>query len=227
MSGIGEFSEEKRRGNCRLLRRKCILLLCGRTIGGQSTGACPSLGFSWVGTWWLQYSQLNSWCLSVDPAPAPKAPELTFLAPHMAHRKRCEFGAMGLEVMSTTVGTGLCPDLPVLLSQHQRPKLRSRCLHCRCASTHPGTSSSRKLRSPWPGCVQAPGAGTGLGQHGARDSPARGVFPLQGKGTHPVPSLAGVDAALGLPVLSSFSSSVPSRRDPGPRHCQPLPHPGQ
>ena len=118
MSGIGEFSEEKRRGNCPLLRRKFILLRCGRTIGGQSTGACPSLGFSWVGTLCLQYSQLNSWCLSVDPALAPKAPELTFLAPHIA--QRCEFGAMGLEVMSTTVGTGLCPDLRVLLSQHQR-----------------------------------------------------------------------------------------------------------
>lgn len=90
------------------------------------------------------------------------------------------------------------------LAALETPKLRCRCLHSRCAPIHSGASSSRKLKSPWPGIAWKL-LDEEQGQHqGGSESRAfhqEGVshptldISGQGKGNRPVPSLAGVDAA--------------------------------
>lgn len=56
MSGRGEFSEGKRRGNCPLLRRKMHPASLWKIyLGSEHVGLVPAWVCHGVETWWLQH----------------------------------------------------------------------------------------------------------------------------------------------------------------------------
>lgn len=186
-------SQKGREGELSLLRGKTHPASAEEELLSVNTpGACPR-----VGTWWLQHPQLSSLCFSGEPPPLQR---------HLSCQRglpRCPQEEAGVWLRGDcswgSVPCGLRCAVPrcacSALAAPETPTLRSGCLHP-SAVVHPPPEVRALL-----GHVEAPGsgAGAGSGQHWGWVSQPTRDSSGQRKGNHPVPSLAGVEAAPTLP----------------------------